>query len=158
MKKTIIATLLAVAAITVQGQVKYRLEGNIGQNYTGTMYIRNQIGTNNEIVDSIEVVNGNITAHDGSCPKAFLGHLGTKNFSLQLAPVFIDKGVIRIDMQNGAPAIGTPLNNDWTSLYSQLVKVVSDFRSKKISEADAKAAMDQSITPVLTAHSADPLG
>ena len=158
MKKTIIATLLAVATISVQGQVKYRLEGNIGQNYTGTMYIRNQSGTNNEIVDSVEVVNGNITAHDGSCPKAFLGHLGTKNFSLQLAPVFIDKGVIRIDMQNGAPAIGTPLNNDWTSLYRELVKAVSDYRSKKISEADAKAAMDKSITPMLKAHSADALG
>ncbi len=158
MRKTIIAALLAVAAISVQGQVKYRIEGNIGQNYTGTLYIRNQSGTNNGIVDSVEVVGGNITAHEGSCPRAFLGHLGTKNFSIQLAPVFIENGVVRIDMQKGAPAIGTPLNNDWTSLYGQLIKIVSDFRSRKTSEADAKAAMDKSITPMLQAHSSDALG
>ena len=158
MKKTIIAMLMVVAAITAQGQVKYRILGNIGQNYTGTLFIRNQGSANGEIVDSVQVVGGNITDHEGSCPKAFLGHLGNSNLSVQLAPVFIENGIVRIDMQNGAPAIGTPLNNEWTNLYATLIRIVSDYRNRKLSEADAKAAMDKNITPVLTAHSADPLG
>lgn len=158
MKKTIIATLLAVAAISVQGQVNYRVEGNIGRDFTGTLYIRNQSDLNNEIVDSVEVVSGNITPHDGSYPNAFLGHLGTKNFSIQFAPVFIEKGVVKIDVPNGSVAVGTPMNDDWNKLYAPLIRIVNDYRSGKISEADAKAAMDNNITPVLKAHPADPLG
>ena len=158
MKKTIFATLLVVAAITVQGQIKYQIEGNIGRDYTGTLYIRNQCNVNDDIVDSLNVVNGKITPHNGTSKKAFLGHLGNRNLSVQIAPVFIENGSIKIDMTTGFPASGTALNNDFRVLYSQLIKIVTDYRGGKMTEAEAKALMDKSITPMLKAHSSDPLG
>ena len=157
MRKTIVVMLLAVASVASQAQVKYRIEGNIGRDFTGTLYLRNQ-SSNNDIVDSLDVVNGNITVHNGVCQKAFLGHLGNRNLSVQIAPVFIENGTIKIDMSNGMPATGTPLNNDFVVLYSQLIKIVSDYRGGKVTEPDAKAMMDKNITAMLKVHSADPFG
>lgn len=158
MKKTIIATLLAIAAITAQAQVKYRIEGNIGRDFTGTLYIINQSDRMDEIVDSVRVVNGNITAHDGNYQQAFLAVMAAKTIRLQLAPVFIENGVVRIGANSGTLASGTPLNDDWNRLYAPVIKLISDYRSGKMPEADLKAALDKQIEPMLKAHPADPLG
>ena len=66
-KKIIITALLALVVLTGQGQIHYRIEGNIGHpDFTGTLYLRDRIGT---IVDSLQAVRGEILPHEGSLPE-----------------------------------------------------------------------------------------
>ena len=68
MKKTIITTLLALVALTGQGQIHYRIEGNIGMpNFTGVMELKDVFMQ--QSMDTIKVVNGIITPKEGDLPE-----------------------------------------------------------------------------------------
>lgn len=160
--KKVFAVLLVAAMVgQASAQVSYTLQGNIGQpNFSGTLYIRNQNNASDPVVDSVQVKNGQIVPHKALADSTFMAHLGNSNLSIQIAPVFIENGVINIEMGNGAvmPASGTPLNNDCRLLYSQLVQIITQYRQGKISEADAKMQFDKTLTPAIKSHADDPLG
>lgn len=161
--QTIIAILSVATATTVpaSAQISYTLQGNIGQpNFSGTLYIRNQNIGSDPIVDSVQVNNGQIVPRKLFADSAFMGHLGSSNLSIQIAPVFFENGVINIGMSDGGimPASGTALNNDCGTLYGQLVQIISQYRQRKITETDAKMQFDKVLTPVIKQHAGDPLG
>ena len=63
-KQTVITILLAIVAMAGQGQVHYRLEGNIGNSdISDRMEVRDNF--NNVLIDSIHVVNGKIEPIEG---------------------------------------------------------------------------------------------
>ena len=160
-KNLLAAIAVAAMAGPVSAQISYTLQGNIGESdFTGTLYIRNQNIGSDPIVDSVQVNNGQIVPRKSLADSVFVGHLGSSNLSIQIAPVFFENGVINIDMNNGAvmPASGTKLNNDCSTLYSQLVQIISQYRQRKITEADAKTQFDNVLTPAIKQHSNDPLG
>ena len=67
-KKTIITILLALVAMAGQGQVHYRIEGNIDMpKFTGVMEIKDVL--KQQSIDTIKVVNGIITPKEGTLPE-----------------------------------------------------------------------------------------
>ena len=61
-KQAFITILFSLVAMTGQGQIHYRLEGNIGMpDFTGVMEIKDVL--KQQSVDTIKVVNGIITPH-----------------------------------------------------------------------------------------------
>ena len=67
-KKSIITLLVALVSITGQGQVHFRIEGNIGMpDFTGVMEIKDVL--KQQSVDTIKVVNGIITPKEGTLPE-----------------------------------------------------------------------------------------
>ena len=67
MKKTIITALFALIAMAGQGQVHYRIEGNIGMpHFTGVMEVKDVFMQRS--VDTIKVVNGIIAPKEGDLP------------------------------------------------------------------------------------------
>ena len=67
-KHTVITALLALIAMVGQGQIHYRIEGNIGMpNFTGVMELKDVFMQRS--VDTIKVVNGIITPKEGDLPE-----------------------------------------------------------------------------------------
>lgn len=83
MKKLLSTLLLALVAMAGQGQIHYRIEGDIGMpEFTGVMEIKDVL--KQQPVDTIKVVNGIITPKEGYLPKMALCILSdtTKNIVL----------------------------------------------------------------------------
>ena len=68
MKEAIITALLVLVALVGQGQIHYRIEGNIGMpDFTGVMELKDVFMQ--QSVDTIKVVNGIITPREGDLPE-----------------------------------------------------------------------------------------
>ena len=66
-KKAIITALLTLVALVGQGQIHYRIEGNIGMpDFTGVMELKDVFLQ--QSLDTIKVVNGIITPREGDLP------------------------------------------------------------------------------------------
>ena len=117
MKKQILTILLSLVAVMGQAQIHYRLEGNIGHpEFTGIMYMVDILKA--QYIDTIEVVNGNITPKEGDLPEMTLCNLNDTTTilvqtdsvpytasKLSLSWLFIDKGTTRVEGLKG--------NNQW---------------------------------------------
>ena len=67
-KQAIITILFSLVAMTGQGQVHFRIEGNIGMpDFTGVMEIKDVL--KQQSVDTIKVVNGIIIPKEGTLPE-----------------------------------------------------------------------------------------
>ncbi len=126
MNRTIIAILLALVCLAGQAQIHYRLEGNIGHpEFTGIMYMVDILKA--QYIDTIEVVNGNITPKEGDLPEMTLCNLNDTTTilvqtdsvpytasKLSLNWLFIDKGTTRVEGLKGnwLQQSGTPISNE----------------------------------------------
>ena len=126
MNRTIIAILLALVCLAGQAQIHYRLEGNIGHpEFTGIMYMVDILKA--QYIDTIEVVNGNITPKEGDLPEMTLCNLKDTTTilvqtdsvpytasKLSLSWLFIDKGTTRVEGLKGnwLQQSGTPISNE----------------------------------------------
>lgn len=126
MKKQILTILLSLVAFMGQAQIHYRLEGNIGHpEFTGIMYMVDILKA--QYIDTIEVVNGNITPKEGDLPEMTLCNLNDTTTilvqtdsvpytasKLSLSWLFIDKGTTRVEGLKGnwLQQSGTPISNE----------------------------------------------
>ena len=126
MNRTIIAILLALVCLAGQAQIHYRLEGNIGHpEFTGIMYMVDILKA--QYIDTIEVVNGNITPKEGDLPEMALCNLNDTTTilvqtdsvpyttsKLSLSWLFIDNGTTRVEGMKGnwLQQSGTPISNE----------------------------------------------
>ena len=131
-KKTIITILLALVAMAGQGQVHYRIEGNIDMpKFTGVMEIKDVL--KQQSIDTIKVVNGIITPKEGTLPEMAMCLLAdtTKTFvqtdsvpqkksKLTLGTLFIDNGTIKVEGLNGhgLQQSGTSISNEIAAFQS----------------------------------------
>lgn len=155
-RKTITAALLALVALTGKGQIHFRLEGNIGTNdYSGVMYLWNQNDFDQTVVDSVYVREGRIIPHEATADSAFLGILFIPAKGKMIEPLFVESGNIKAKTEAEEVFFtGTPMNDEYTNLYTRLLKLDEENLSKEENEA----LTDSLVFPVLKAHADDPLG
>lgn len=126
MKKQILTILLSLVAFMGQAQIHYRLDGNIGHpEFTGIMYMVDILKA--QYIDTIEVVNGNITPKEGDLPEMTLCNLNDTTTilvqtdsvpytasKLSLSWLFIDNGTTRVEGMKGnwLQQSGTPISNE----------------------------------------------
>ena len=125
-RKTIIIALLALVAMAGQGQIRYRLEGTIGDSTLNTRLLLNQgmsaMKMVNATIDTLEVVNGKLIPKEGTLeePGSFDLRSVTENGGKPdiQSPVFIiEEGTMHIHLNPKAEeykAPDTPLNRAFT--------------------------------------------
>lgn len=157
MKKILIIPLLALCTQAGQAQIHYRLEGNIGHpEFTGIMYMVDILKA--QYIDTIEVVNGNITPKEGDLPEMTLCNLNDTTTilvqtdsvpytasKLSLNWLFIDKGTTRVEglKENWLQQSGTPISDE-----------IAAFK-RCMDETEDKAAV---IYDVISRHTRDVYG
>ncbi len=115
MSKTIITLLLALIAIASEGQVRYRLEGTVGDSTMNTKLLLNQWMSDmrmvNSTIDTVEVVQGKLMPIEGTLDEAAAFNLRS----------ITEKGTM--------PEIMSPcffLENGTTHLYMDLQSLAQD--------------------------------
>ena len=168
-KKTIITILLALVAIAGQGQVHFRIEGNIGMpDFTGVMEIKDVL--KQQSVDTIKVVNGIITPKEGTLPEMAMCLLAdtTKTFvqtdsvpqkksKLTLGTLFIDNGTIKVEGLNGhgLQQSGTSISNEIAAFNQRMAEIQREYEEESV---DRKSAMTALLCDVISRHSNDVYG
>lgn len=101
-KKTIIIALLALVALAGQGQINYRLEGNIGQpEVTDTLILKEERGEivdgfiATEALDTLYIVKGEIVPKEGTWSEPVMAR--AKGKQILLLHIILDNGTTRID-------------------------------------------------------------
>ena len=156
-KKTIITALLTLVAVTGQGQIHYRLEGNIGHpEFTGIMFVQDILKP--QIIDTIEVVNGIITPKEGDLPEMTLCNLNDTTTilvqtdsvpyttsKLSLSWLFIDNGTTRVEgmKENWLQQSGTPISEEIAAF------------NRRMDETEDEAAV---VYDVISRHTRDVYG
>lgn len=162
-KSTIITILLALVAMTGQA-FQYRIVGNIGTNdFTGWLYLMNQSNKPYSDVDSLWVENGEVRDFEGYAQEPFLALLHSKGKPIVQFPcLFVEEGTVRFRPAAmttiGAAYMGTPLNDEWSSFYSQFntIEVATD--EGRITQTEARQKLDSLATPFVIKHHNDVLG
>ena len=135
-KQIIIGSLLTLFAVAGQGQIHYRLEGNIGMpEFTGTLKI-NDVAYD-KIIDSVNVVKGEIIPIEGNLPEiAWCNLVSEKNnedssipsSAVSLWDLFLADGTTHIEgnnPENGCLFIsGTPICEDIKGFRQEMEDVV----------------------------------
>lgn len=154
-KKTIITALLVNVALTGQGQVYYKIDGNTGHPYfTGTLYLNDY----SSIVDSVQVVKGVITEHSGQLPQAKKCSLASRNGEISIKPLFIENGFIHVEGSSEGKwyyVSGTPMNDDMKTLQQKCFSILNEFKDD---EALRNQKLDEMMEPVVRLHADDVLG
>ena len=154
-KKTIITILLALAALSGQGQVNYHIDGNTGHpDFTGTLYLYDY----SSFLDSVQVVKGVITEHSGQLPQARLCTLASRDWKISVKPLFIEDGFIHVEGPSAGKwyyASGTPMNDDMKTLQQKCIIIFNEYKD----DEDLKnQKLDEAMEPVVRLHADDVLG
>ena len=168
MKQTIITILLALCTVAGQGQVHYRIEGNIGHpEFTGRLALKDYFGV---VIDSVDIEKGEIKPIEGTVPDTAICSMIEKSANIWLTPIFIGGGTTHLngDTMLGPRISGTPLCDDYTRLRDTVRMVLTetlrrDFLSGKRSgnmepdEKGKKQIADAAIE-IISRHTSDMLG
>lgn len=167
-KQAIITILFSLVAMTGQGQVHFRIEGNIGMpDFTGVMEIKDVL--KQQSVDTIKVVNGIIhrrrhPARNGNvlacryyqnvCANRLRS---TKKSKLTLGTLFIDNGTIKVEGLNGhgLQQSGTSISNEIAAFNQRMAEIQREYEEES---ADRKSAMTALLCDVISRHSDDVYG
>jgi len=168
-KQAIITILFSLVAMTGQGQVHFRIEGNIGMpDFTGVMEIKDVL--KQQSVDTIKVVNGIITPKEGTLPEMAMCLLAdtTKTFvqtdsvpqkksKLTLGTLFIDNGTIKVEWLDGhgLKQSGTPISDEIATFNQRLAEIKEKYDEES---AEGKTALTEVLYEVITRHSSDVYG
>ena len=154
-KHTIITILLALVTTVGQAQIRYQIDGNTGHpDFTGTLYLYDY----SSIVDSVQVVKGVITEHNGQLPQAKLCTLASRDWEISIKPLFIEDGFIHVEGPSAGKwyyASGTPMNDDMKTLQQ---KCISIFNEYKDDEDLQNQKLDEAMEPMVRLHADDALG
>ena len=170
-KKTIITVLLTLVAMAGQGQVHYRLEGNIGNpEVTDTLTLFEDRGKEvdgyiaTEIIDTLYIVNGKIIPIEGELPESMLANAYGDNFSL--LHIILDNGTTQIEgtidysvvRQSGTPLV-VAMNQMEEDFHKLTMEIQQVFNSNEPIDTMALIAREDSfVVSVVSAHPCDPIG
>ena len=177
-KQAFITILFSLVAMTGQGQIHYRLEGNIGMpDFTGVMEIKDVL--KQQSVDTIKVVNGIITPKvvngiitpkEGTLPEMAMclladttqttvqrDSVSRKESKLTLGMLFIDNGTIKVEGLNGhgLQQSGTSISNEIAAFNQRMAEIQREYEEES---ADRKSAMTALLCDVISRHSNDVYG
>ena len=172
-KKTIITILLALAAMAGQGQIHYRLEGNIGRpDLTDTLSIVENRGFEkdgnilSETIDTLYIVNGNIVPIEGTLPESVTVTAMNKTLSTQLIHIMLTDGTTYINGTLNDFVVrqsGNPLADAMNQMEEdrlQLTKEITDLMNsgEPIDTIALIAREDSFVVSILKAHPNDQIG
>lgn len=172
-KKSIITTLLALVAMTGQGQIHYRLEGNIGRpDVTDTLSVIENRGFEEDgnilskTIDTLYIVNGNIVPMEGTLLEPVTVTAFNKTLSIQLIHILLtdvatkingtlDDAVVR---QSGNPLADdmNQMEEDWLRLKKEMTDIMSS--GEPIDTMAMIAREDSFVVNTLKAHPNDEVG
>lgn len=146
-KKIIIITLLTLVAIAGQGQVHYRLEGNIGDStITGKAVVRDQYVHSGEIIDTVNIIKGIIEPVEGELSDTTICMLvigdmpeGKRiNFASILYPVFLGGGTTVFDGRTMRHPFlkGTTICEDYTMFHRTESEVTTKWMIERMRKAN----------------------
>ena len=169
MKKTIITTLLALVTLTGQGQIHYRIEGNIGMpNFTGVMELKDVFMQ--QSVDTIKVMNGIITPKEGDLPEMAMclladttkmtvqrDSVSRKESKLTLGMLFVDNGTIKVEGLDGhsLKQSGTSISIEIAAFNQRLAEINEKYEEES---AERRKALTEILYEVITRHRRDVYG
>ena len=169
-KKTIITILLAIVAMAGQGQIHYRIEGNIGMpEFTGVMEVKDVL--KQQPVDTIKVVNGVITPKEGDLPEMALCILSdtTKNIvlidsvpciasALTLPFLYIDNGTTIIEglKDNWLQQSGTAISVEIAAVNRRMDEIQDTYGTEEADEG--KKVLSDYLYEIISKHSSDVYG
>ncbi len=165
MKKAIIA-LAAAAAMGFAGeadaQVKYRLEGTIGDKTTTEAFVLRDVITGKDI-DTVRVVKGRIKPLKGTADAPVLCALIGKIRNRGIQPVILENGTttVKAETDDYFPESlgGTPLNDDAQRLFDELDKMEDDFKEQENpNQEEFVDRLESIVSGVVEKHSGDVLG
>ena len=168
-KQAIITILFSLVAMTGQGQVHFRIEGNIGMpDFTGVMEIKDVL--KQQSVDTIKVVNGIITPKEGDLPEMAMclladttkttvqrDSVSRKESKLTLGMLFLDNGTIKVEGLDGhgLKQSGTPISIEIAAFNQRLAEIKEKYEEES---AERKTALTEVLYEVITRHSSDVYG
>ena len=145
-KKTIITALLALVALTAQGQVHYRLEGNIGDSTITEKALVKDMHNNRGIIDTVNIVKGIIEPVEGELPDTticalFIGNMPDGKviyLDRYLYPVFLGGGTTVIDGRTMRHPFlkGTTICEDYTLFHKTESEVLNKWMMERIRKAN----------------------
>lgn len=169
-KKLIITAQLVLAAMAGQGQIHYRIEGNIGMpEFTGVMEVKDVL--KQQPVDTIKVVNGVITPKEGDLPEMALCILSdiTKNIALidsvpcrasalTLSFLFIDNGTTIIEglKDNWLQQSGTAISVEIAAVNRRMEEIQETYGTGDADEG--KKVLADYLYEIISKHSSDVYG
>ena len=170
-KKLIITALLALVAMTGQGQVHYRVEGNIGRpEVTDTLILSEMRGKEvdgfiaSQDLDTLYIVKGEIVPIEGQLPEPMLVNAYSPNISL--LHLILGNGTTRIKGTIDGSVVrqsGFPLADDMNRMEEDYYQLMKEFEQTLASGASVDTAaliarQDSFVVSVLSAHPCDQLG
>ena len=172
-KKTIITILLALVAMAGQGQIHYRLEGNIGRpDVTDTLSVIENRGFEengnilSKTIDTLYIVNGNIIPMEGTLLEPVTVTAFNKTLSIQLIHILLTDGATKINgtlddavvRQSGNPLADdmNQMEEDWLQLKKEMTDIMSS--GEPIDTTAMIAREDSFVVNTLKAHPNDEVG
>ena len=141
-KKTIITAMLALVTLTGQGQVHYRLEGNIGDSTITEKALVKDMYNNRGIIDTVNIVKGIIEPVEGELPDTticalFIGNMPEGKviyLDRYLYPVFLGGGTTVIDGRTMRHPFlkGTTICEDYTVFRKKESEVRTKWQREQI--------------------------
>ena len=172
-KKSIITALLALVAMAGQGQIHYRLEGNIGRpDVTDTLNVIENRGFEengnilSKTIDTLYIVNGNIIPMEGTLLEPVTVTAFNKTLSIQLIHILLTDGTTKINgtlddvvvRQSGNPLADNmnQMEVDWLRLKKEMNDIMSN--GDPIDTMAMIAREDSFVVNTLKAHHNDEVG
>ena len=146
-KSTIITLLFALVAMVVQGQIHYRLEGNIGDStITGKAVVQDMYVHSGEIIDTVNIIKGIIEPVEGELSDTticalIIGDMPEgKGIHLDryLYPVFMGGGTTVFDGRSlRHPFLkGTTICEDYTMFHRKESEVTTKWMMERMRKAN----------------------
>lgn len=172
-RKTIITALLALVATAGQGQIHYRLEGNIGRpDVTDTLSVIENRGFEengnilSKTIDTLYIVNGNIIPMEGTLLEPVTVTAFNKTLSIQLIHILLTDGTTKINgtlddavvRQSGNPLADdmNQMEEDWLQLKREMTDIMSS--GEPIDTMAMIAHKDSFVVNTLKTHPNDEVG
>ena len=145
-KKTIITALLALVALTGQGQVHYRLEGNIGDSTITEKALVKDMYNNRGIIDTVNIIKGIIEPVEGELSDTTICALIIGNMpegkviylDKYLYPVFLGGGTTVFDGRTMRHPFlkGTTICEDYTLFHKTESEVLNKWMMERMRKAN----------------------
>ena len=171
MKKIITTLLFVFLTVTIQGQINYRLEGNIGRpEITDTLILKEERGEIVDgfiatgVLDTLYIVKGEILPIEGRLSEPMMAR--AKGKQILLLHIILDNGTTKIDGTIDGSIVrqsGTPLVDAMNQMEEEHQLLMNEFRrvfssGEPIDTMGLIALEDSFVVSVISAHPSDPIG
>ena len=171
LKRTIISILLAFFIMSAWGQVRYRLEGTVGDSTMNTKLLLWQRMTAmriiNEVVDTVDVIKGKLVPIEGRLEESGSFELQSiveegENPEYQSFDFILENGTTRLEMNlqgvniDSHMQVGTPLNEALSHFQEEFYPIF--FQKNSNNDSLYLQRLDNLMRSELTCHNDDVLG